>query len=109
MGRKYKLVVFVPDSAVELVKNALFSAGAGQLGNYDQCSWQCKGLGQFRPKSGSTPYIGDQNQLEQLEEWRLETLVEEGFLNEVVAALREAHPYEKPAFDLMLLENSILD
>lgn len=109
MSRKFKLVVFVPDSGVEALKTALFEAGGGKLGNYDQCSWQTKGLGQFRPLQGSTPAIGRENQLETLEEWRLEMMVEEGSITEVIIALRAAHPYEEPAFDVHLLENLELD
>lgn len=75
------------------------------MGNYDQCCWQSKGVGQFRPLSGSNPFIGEQNRLEQLEEWRLEILLEESCMKDVIKALRESHPYEEPAFDLLLLEN----
>jgi hypothetical protein len=103
MSRKYKLVVFVPDSALEKLKKALFDAGAGKLGNYAQCSWQTKGLGQFCPLSGSDPFIGAENQLEQLEEWRLEMVLAGERLKRVVEALREAHPYEEPAFDITAL------
>ena len=105
MSRKYKLVIFVPDQSVELLKSALFSAGAGRLGDYDQCSWQTRGTGQFRPLSVSDPFVGELNQLEQHDEWRLETLVEESCIKEVLQALRESHPYEEPAFDLVRLED----
>ncbi len=100
MSRKYKLVVFVPDIAIEGLKYALFQAGAGVQGDYDSCSWQILGQGQFRPLSGSRPFIGKAGSLEVLDEWRLETLVEEKDLPEVVKALRNNHPYEEPAFDL---------
>lgn len=105
MGRKYKLVVFVPDEALESLKEALFEAGAGKLGDYDCCSWQTQGLGQFRPLEGSSPYLGQQEKVEEVVEWRLETLVEEKSLSEVLEALIKAHPYEEPAYDLIKLEN----
>lgn len=105
MSRKYKLVVFIPLEAIEAVKKSIFDAGAGRLGSYDRCSWQTKGLGQFRPLSGSKPYLGKENLLEQVEEWRLETLVESSCLENVLDALKQAHPYEEPAFDLISLEN----
>lgn len=107
MSRKYKLVVFVPEVAIENLKQSLFDAGAGQLGDYDQCSWQTKGVGQFRPLSGSDPFVGAVHQLEQIEEWRLEMIVAEEFLASVVAALRETHPYEEPAFDLIALVDPV--
>ena len=103
MLRNFKLVVFVPDGHLDKLKQAIFSAGAGRQGNYDSCSWQVLGEGQFRPLSGSTPYLGSENVIERVKEWRLETLVGEKELQQVVTALRENHPYEEPAFDLIPL------
>ena len=97
----YKLVVYIPKNSLESVKTALFAAGAGKLGHYDCCAWQTKGVGQFRPLQGSNPSIGDQNQLESLDEWRLEIQVEEALAAEVKKALIEAHPYEEPAFEFL--------
>ena len=97
----YKLVVYIPENSLESVKTALFVAGAGKLGHYDCCAWQTKGVGQFRSLQGSNPSIGDQNQLESLEEWRLEIQVEEALAAEVKKALIEAHPYEEPAFEFL--------
>ena len=97
----YKLVVYIPENSLESVKTALFAAGAGKLGHYDCCAWQTKGVGQFRPLQGSNPSIGDQNQLESLDEWRLEIQVEEALAAEVKKALIEAHPYEEPAFEFL--------
>lgn len=97
----YKLTVFIPDEAVEAVKAALFKAGAGTIGNYQQCCWQVQGTGQFMPLSGSTPHIGAQNKLEKVNEWRVEMVVEESVIEAVIAALRQAHPYETPAYDVI--------
>ncbi|AHF00983.1 NIF3 1 [Thiomicrospira aerophila AL3] len=101
----YKLIVFVPQASIDQVKSALFAAGAGRLGNYDACSWQVLGEGQFRPLAGSQPAIGQQGQVERVAEYRLETLVAEADLTAVVAALKLAHPYEEPAYEVVQLVN----
>ncbi len=97
----YKLTVFIPDEAVESVKAELFKAGAGTIGNYQQCCWQVQGVGQFMPLSGSTPHIGEQNNLERVNEWRVEMVVEESVIETVIATLKQAHPYETPAYDVI--------
>lgn len=96
-----KLVTFVPPDYAESVKKALFAAGAGCQGNYADCSWQTEGQGQFRPNGSAHPYLGEADQLERTSETRLEVLVEDDKLSAVLAALRAAHPYEEPAFDLL--------
>lgn len=96
----YKLVFFVPDSHVETVKSAVFAAGAGRIGDYDYCSWQVLGQGQFRPLPGSDPFLGTTNQLELVSEYRVETVCADNCIHDVVAALRQSHPYEEPAFDV---------
>ena len=100
----YKLVFFVPESHLELVKTAVFSAGAGAIGNYDQCCWQVAGVGQFRPLASSNPFIGKVNQLEQATEYRVEMVCEDSRIKAAVAALRATHPYEEPAIDVWRLE-----
>ena len=97
----YKLTVFVPEAALEPVKSALFAAGAGTIGNYEQCCWQVQGIGQFMPLAGSDPHIGTQNTLEQVSEWRVEMVVDGGVIDHVITALRVAHPYETPAYDVI--------
>lgn len=99
----YRLTVYVPDSHVEPLKTALFAAGAGRLGDYDLCSWQVMGTGQFRPLAGADPFVGRPGTLERLPEWRLEMVLTDDVLGAVVAALREAHPYEEPAFGVVKL------
>jgi hypothetical protein len=101
----YKLVVFVPEGAIEAVKKAIFDAGAGRLGHYDSCSWQVLGEGQFRPLAGSQPYMGKLGAVERVAEYRLETLVAKQDLHGVLAALKQAHPYEEPAFEVLALVN----
>ncbi len=97
----YKLVFFVPASHLETVKEAVFAAGAGRQGHYDHCCWQTLGYGQFRPLEGSSPFIGAQDKVEVVPEYRVEMLCEEAAIKNVVHALRRAHPYEEPAFDIL--------
>lgn len=97
----YKLTVFIPDAALELVKTALFAAGAGTIGNYEQCCWQVQGMGQFMPMAGSDPHIGRQDKLETVEEWHVEMVVKKEAIKAVIQALKQAHPYETPAFDVI--------
>jgi hypothetical protein len=99
----YKIVFFVPESHLEPVKSAVFNAGAGAIGHYDQCCWQAAGVGQFRPLAGSQPFIGKTHQLEQVTEYRVEMVCEDSRINAAVAALRAAHPYEEPAIDVWQL------
>ncbi len=99
----FKVVFFVPESHLDAVKSAVFAAGAGRIGNYDKCCWQVLGEGQFRPLAGSQPFIGEIGKLEQLSEFRVEMVCDNACIRLVVAALREAHPYEEPAFDVWQL------
>ncbi len=99
-----KLCFYVPVTHLEAVKAAVFAAGAGRIGDYEHCAWQVAGQGQFRPLAGSNPFIGAQDQLETLEEYRVEMVCDDHFIVAVVAALRAAHPYEEPAFDVVRLE-----
>jgi hypothetical protein len=95
-----KLVVFVPPDALDAVRDALFAAGAGRIGDYDRCSWYTEGTGTFFGREGTEPAIGEREREERVPELRLETVYPEEREAEVVRALREAHPYEEPAFDL---------
>jgi hypothetical protein len=95
-----KLVVFVPPEALEAVRDALFAAGAGRIGDYERCSWSTEGTGTFLPREGAAPAIGQVGREERVPELRLETVYPESAHGAVVAALRDAHPYEEPAFDV---------
>jgi len=99
----YKLCVFIPDDHLDLVKNAMFEAGGGKIGNYDHCSWQTLGQGQFRPMDNSHPHKGEQGKIELVNEFKVELVVEDQHIHAVVAAMRLAHPYEEPAFDVWQL------
>ncbi len=95
-----KLVVFVPREALNDVRNALFEAGAGRIGDYERCSWYTEGTGTFLGGAGTSPSVGHAGREERVSELRLETVYPEERHDEVVAALRRAHPYEEPAFDV---------
>ena len=94
----YQLIFFVPESHTEIVKAAVFGAGAGKFRNYDNCSWQTKGTGQFRPLAGSDAFLGSEGKLEKVDEHRVEMLCTDENLKAVIAALKQAHPYEEPAY-----------
>jgi dinuclear metal center YbgI/SA1388 family protein len=98
-----KLVTFVPADHVEAVSRALFAAGAGRIGDYSSCSFRTKGTGTFFGEEGTNPVVGDPGRLQETDEVRLETVVPLRRLDAVVVALRLAHPYEEPAFDLVRL------
>ena len=96
----YKICVYVPENSVERVKSALFEAGAGRIGKYDSCCWQTEGTGQFRPLTGSNPAIGALGEIEQVKEFKLELVCEDAYIQAAVRAMKIAHPYEEPAFDV---------
>jgi len=94
----HSLCFYVPESHVEEVKQAVFAAGAGRIGDYCCCAWQVLGTGQFQPMEGSQPYLGQRDRLERVDEFRVEMVCEDHCLESVIRALRDAHPYEEPAF-----------
>jgi hypothetical protein len=94
----HQLCFYVPESHVESVKQAVFAAGAGRIGNYECCAWQVLGEGQFCPTAGSQPFLGSQGRLEIVREFRVELVCDDARIEAVVRALLEAHPYEEPAF-----------
>ena len=102
--KKYKIVVFVPESHAEKVREAMANAGAGKIGNYSYCTFTSKGVGRFKPLLGAKPTIGEVGRLEAVEEERIETVCAEENLNAVLSAIKDAHPYEEPAIDVYLLE-----
>ncbi len=96
----YKLNFYVPESHVELVKKALFVKGAGHYKAYDQCCWQVRGEGQFRPLENSQPYVGQINQLEKVAEYKVEMTCTDDVIQEVVQTLLDTHPYEEAAYEV---------
>ncbi|MET3682436.1 dinuclear metal center YbgI/SA1388 family protein [Alkalibacillus flavidus] len=102
----YKIVVFVPTSHEDEVRDALSEAGAGHIGNYSHCTFNSEGYGTFKPQEGTDPYIGSAGELEKVNEIRLETVVSEGRLNETITKATDAHPYEEMAYDVYPLNLS---
>lgn len=100
MEKKYKIVVYVPESYGDALREAMGKAGAGKIGNYTHCTFTLKGTGRFKPMEGANPTIGEVGKLEEVEEERIETLCDEAVLKDVLRAIKEAHPYEEPATDV---------
>ena len=100
---QYKLVVFAPHDAADKVAGALFAAGAGRIGNYTSCSFRSPGTGTFFGEEGANPAVGEARRLERAEELRIETVLPIYRVEPVIRALRNSHPYEEPAFDLVQL------
>lgn len=101
----FKICFFVPVDHVEKVKNAMFIAGAGKIGTYDCCSFETLGVGQFRPLKGATPFIGHIDAIEKVEELKVEMVCDDNLIKAVVKAMKENHPYEMPAYDIIRLED----
>ena len=98
-----KLIFYVPESHMEPVKQAVFLAGAGKIGHYEHCCWQTAGLGQFKPLENSQPFLGQRDVLEKVPEYKIEMVCNEKYLSNVIKALKDSHPYEEPAFDILQL------
>lgn len=101
----YKLSFYVPESHLESVKAAVFAQGAGRVGEYEHCCWQAQGRGQFRPLEGSKPFIGQSGELATVAEWKVEMVVADELIHNAVKALKKAHPYEVPAFEVWRLSD----
>jgi dinuclear metal center YbgI/SA1388 family protein len=101
-----KLVTFVPSQQEEIVRNALFDAGAGHIGQYDKCSFSASGLGSFRALPGTHPYKGEINKFHLENEIRIETVFPDHLQKQIIRALLAAHPYEEVAYDIYRIENA---
>lgn len=95
-----KIVVFVPRSHADAVRQAMGNAGAGKIGNYSNNSFSIDGVGRFKPLDGAKPFIGEVGKFEEVEEVRIECVCERSNAKEAIAAMRKAHPYEEVAFDV---------
>ncbi len=100
----YQLIFYVPEKNCEDLKSAVFSAGAGKYNNYSHCCWQTEGRGQFRPDSGSDPFIGEKGKIEYVREIKVEMIVQGKYLKNVINILKSTHPYEEPAYSITRLE-----
>ena len=106
MNSKYvKIVVFVPESHADIVRDAMGKAKAGMLGKYSFCSFSSKGIGRFRPEQGANPHIGKIGKLEEVVEEKIEIRCPREKLQEVIEAIKKVHPYEEIAMDIYPLEN----
>ena len=94
----YQIAFYVPASHLEIVKNAMFAKQAGRIGNYDCCAWQTKGEGQFRPLSGSRPFLGEKNKITYAEEYFVHMVCDDIYIHDVIKAMKSVHPYEEPAY-----------
>ena len=100
---RVKLVWFVPADALAATRDAVFDAGAGRIGDYERCSWYTAGTGTFHGGETTEPAVGESGREEHVPELRVETVIPAHLLEGVVAALRRAHPYEEPAYDVYAL------
>ena len=100
----YKLSFFVPLSHKETVKEALFEVGAGKYAHYDKCSWEVLGEGQFRALQGANPFLGEIEKIEKVQEYKVEMICNDEIIQRAVARLKEVHPYEEVAYDIIRLE-----
>ncbi|SBS35090.1 Putative GTP cyclohydrolase 1 type 2 [Marinomonas spartinae] len=100
----YSLIFYVPETDLDKVKQALFSVGAGALGNYDHYCWQIKGEGQFRPLEGADPHSGKVNEISHICEYRVEMLLQEDVKQSAINALLSSHPYEEVAYHIIPIQ-----
>lgn len=103
MEKLFQIYFYVPVEHKEIVKEAMFLAGAGRFKNYDRCAFEYRGHGQFRALMGANPFIGAHNQLEVVEEVKIEMICEEKNLKNVISSLKSSHPYEEVAFGVIEL------
>jgi len=100
-----KIICFCPTEHTNRVKNAMFNAGAGKIGNYDSCSFISEGTGTFKPLTGSNPFVGTEDQFHNENENRIEVIIPSYRLNNAILAMKNSHPYEEPAYDIYTLNN----
>jgi structural hemagglutinin/hemolysin toxin protein RtxA len=100
----YKISFLVPETHLEIVKNAMFDQGAGVIGNYKHCAWQTLGEGQFMALENAEPFIGEKGKLCKVPEYYVQITCTSEVVHSVITALKEAHPYEEPAYDVIKIE-----
>lgn len=100
----YMLIFLTPKTHLEVIKNAIFATGAGSIGHYSNCAWQTLGEGQFMPLAGSHAFIGDVGKLEKIPEYKVEIVCTDEQIHEAVDALKRAHPYETPSYQVLRME-----
>ncbi len=105
-GELFKVVTFVPEDYANVVRDAMFEAGAGNIGNYDSCSFNLEGKGTFRGGEDTNPFVGKKGEVHTERELRIETIVPSHLKSKVIAAIKKVHPYEEVAYDIYPLENN---
>ncbi|KKR80213.1 MAG: NGG1p interacting factor 3 protein, NIF3 [Candidatus Daviesbacteria bacterium GW2011_GWA1_41_61] len=100
MNKTVKIVVFVPKTHTDIVRQAIGGAGAGKIGLYSHCSYSVDGIGRYKPMEGAHPAIGEIGKFEQVQEERIECVSDQKKAKAVIAAIRKVHPYEEVAFDI---------
>lgn len=108
--KKVKIIVTIPKDFVNKVRNVICEAGGGVIGNYTHCSISTQCIGTFKPNNNASPYIGESNKLEFVEEEKLEIVCDVDKVKKIISKLREVHPYEEPAIDIIpLMDESYFD
>lgn len=100
MKDQVKIVVFVPKTHTDIVRQAMGNAGAGKIGNYSHCSYSVDGFGRYKPIDGAKPFIGEVGKFEEVLEERIECICDRDKAKGVILAMRKVHPYEEVAFDI---------
>jgi hypothetical protein len=100
-----KIVVFVPETHTDVVRDAMGKSGAGKIGNYSFCSFSTKGVGRFKPEDGANPHIGEVGKYEEVIEERIEATCSREKLLDIISAIKEVHPYDEVALDVYPLDN----
>ncbi|MEK9200364.1 MAG: hypothetical protein AAB909_00140 [Patescibacteria group bacterium] len=104
-SKNVKLIVYVPDTHTDIVREAMGKAGAGKIGNYSYCSFSMKGVGRFRPEDGADPHIGDVGEFTEVSEEKIEVTCSREIVQDVIDAIKKVHPYDEVAYDVYPLEN----
>lgn len=103
----YKIVIYVPITHADKIRQALVEVGAGKIGDYEACSFSCRGLGRFRPIKEAKPFLGKIDEFEIVEEERIETICPVALLQDLLRKIKQVHPYEEPVLDVYSLVSSV--
>lgn len=101
----YKLNYFVPKDSKEKTKQALFNIGVGRYDNYEHCSWETLGQGQFKPVKNANPHLGELDKLEKVDEYKVELICSNELIKKAIETLKEVHPYEEVAYEVFKMED----
>ena len=104
MSHSYHIYFYAPKAHLNTIKQAMYAAGAGTIGDYSQCCWQTMGQGEFMPNQKAKPFLGKPDEISQEVEYKVEMICKDNCINEVIHAFKENHPYEEPAYGVFKLE-----